>query len=1047
MTAEARAAAVRKALAILVLLCACRREESPSERLMALASHSGRPIDARLTGFDWPAARLQRATHASLLDPARLELAGAAGTVIQSELNDSSARARLESGSAYLLIDRDRDAIDALESAVRQSPNNAAYRSDLAAARYTLAVSEKRPHELPQALADADHALRLDPKLHDALFNRALIIEALGISEAARRAWQRYAVADPSSHWSAEAMHHLGDLPVVTTRDEFQHRLTAATRALPDNAALIALARNYPQEARTWSEGPLLAQWADAVRKGTSQPATETLNVVRTLGAALAEFNHVQSVKDIVAAIDHATPADTKTIAEAFATYRDGRVLYKDRRVADAQKKLQEASILFAHTGSPMALIADYYVANCLYDSSHIAEAARALDRLAERFDPVRYPGLAAEIQWERTLSYASSGEWEAAIRTASESRKLFASLGETQNRADVDLLLASHLNKVAQPAAAWKARVAAFQVLSRGGSSDRIRNSLTSCIRAEAQQGRFDAALSLAAIAVDDLRQARQPLGVCVAESMRAQAQASLGDFPGALRSIARAHQIAKTVSDPGLRRRTLAELDIAEAVVRRGTPSTSLHLLDASIAFYQSIQGTAWLPNAYLERGRTHVAAKNDGAALMDFDTGLREIDSERSSIINRDLRSTFYDIERALVSEKIALLLRRRETANAFEFCDGARARSVYEQVNNHPTKVGGSVTAGQVQASLPSHTALVEYALLDDSVVIFYFTPSHTGVVRVSGTPVALRTAIEHCNDLLQRRSPIEAVQQQLAVLYQLLIKPLSSELTGADRLTIVPDRQIHAVPFAALYDAARRRYIVEDYTISIAPSAKMVAHESAPLALAPALVVSDPHVDDGSDLPNAAREAEDVAAMYDSATVLTAERATRARFIMAAQRSGMIHYAGHADSDSADPFGTLHLARDTAHRPGDLDASAIASLNLSRAELVILAACGTMRGDSQHVEGMPSIARAFLSAGARNVVGTLWEVDDDAIAPLFQRMHAELCAGADPSAALRTAQVALAHCGDSRLSHPGTWAPVEILSNANEQQPANRTRSK
>ncbi|MEA2339285.1 MAG: hypothetical protein QOE82_3292, partial [Thermoanaerobaculia bacterium] len=171
-------------LCALASLSACKRQESPAERLLALAPHSARPIDARLTGFDWQEARVQRGPSTSLLDPSRLELAGAASTVIQSLTNDSSARARHEAGAAYLLIERDRDAIDALESAVRQSPKTAAYWSDLAAARYTLAVSEKRPHELPQALADADHALRLHPSLPDALFNRALIIESLGITEA-----------------------------------------------------------------------------------------------------------------------------------------------------------------------------------------------------------------------------------------------------------------------------------------------------------------------------------------------------------------------------------------------------------------------------------------------------------------------------------------------------------------------------------------------------------------------------------------------------------------------------------------------------------------------------------------------------------------------------------------------------------------------------------------------------------------------------------------------------------------------------------------------
>jgi len=1048
MTAKVRAQAVRAALGVALLtLSACRAaEESPSEKLKALATHSGRPIDARLTGFDWPAARLQRATHANLLDPARLELAGAASTVIQSQLNDSSARARHESGAAYLLIDRDRDAIDALESAVRQSPKNAAYWSDLAAARYTLAVTEKRPHELPQALADADHALRLEPKLNDALFNRALIIEALGISEAARRAWQRYAAADPSSHWSAEAMRHLGDLRVVTTRDEFQNRLATASRALPDNTPLIALARNYPQEARTWSEGPLLANWADAFRKGDSKTATETLTIVRTIGSALAEFNHVHSVADIVATIDHSNSADKRILADAHAIYRDGRVLYSQRRIADAQKKLQEARTLFARTRSPMTLITDYYLANCLYDSNHIAEAARALDDVAARVDPKRYPGLTAEIKWERTLTQASAGDWEAAISTASESRKIFDSLGETENRSEMDMLLSTHFDLISQPAAAWIARVAAFHVLGRAGSTDRIRISLMTSIQSEVEEGNFEAALSLAAIAVDDLRHGKQPTAMCVAESARAQALAKLGNIDAAIRSIDRARQTAQTISDPALQNRALADLDIAEAAVRRITPQISLRLLDAAIAFYRSSGGTAWLPKAYLERGRTLIAAKNDAAALVDFETALREIDAERSSIADRSLRGMFYDTERGLVSEKLALLLRRGEAARAFEFCDAVRARSVYEQLKTRPMADSFQTSQG-ILPQLPARTALLEYAVLEDSVLIFYVAPSHTGVVRADASPVLLRTAIERCNDLLRRRSTIQAVQQQLAILHQILIRPAMPELAGAERLIIVPDRQIHQVPFAALYDVERHRYLVEDFTISLAPSAKMITRTITRRILDPVLVVSDPHSDDESALPNAIQEAAAVASMYDSATLLTGERATRARFTAAAQRSGMIHYAGHADSSSADLFGSLHLASDASGRTGDLNANAIASLNLARTELVILAACGTMRGDFQHVDGMPSIARAFLAAGARNVVGTLWEVDDDAVAPLFQRIHIELRRGSDPRDALRIAQSALAHERNTRLSHPSTWAPVELLAYADQQPPARPTRSK
>jgi len=1046
MNAEVTAVSARgqRALVVLMLvaLSACRRQESASERLRLLAPHSERPIEARLTGFDWQAMRLQRATPAGLLDPARLDLAGAASTVIQSLANDPSARARHEAGAAYLLIDHDRDAIDALESAVEQSPKEAAYWSDLAAARYTLAVHEKRPHELPQALADADHALKIEPALPDALFNRALIIEALGITEAARRAWQRYEAVDPSTHWSNEAMNHLGRLGVVTSRDVFQRELDLASRALRtgDHAPIVALARNYPQQARTWSEVLLLANWADAIRSGKTKQAAEILSVIRALGSSLAEFNHDESVADAVAAIDRAAadPARVRTLADAHAVYRDGRLLYRDRHITEAQKRFQEARELFISGGSPMAIAADYYLAGCLFDRNGPVEASKALDGLAASFDHDRYPALWAEVGWNRTLCQGAEGRWEAAIRSASESRRIFASLGETENRGEMDLLAAGNLSRASQPASAWKARVPAFQVLSRAGSDDRIRNSLISAAIAESEQDKVEAALSLAHIALDDLRLARQPTAICLAEAVRAEALANSEDWNAARSAVERARLSARAVSDAHIQRRMSASIDIVQAVVERyANPRLSLQLLDAAVAFLTSEHRNAFLPKAYLERGRTRVRTGDDTAALADFETGLREVESQRSAISDRDVRGTFYDTEPELFSETIALLLRRGDTPRAFELSDSARARSVYEQLGLVRTPASAT-TSEQLRRAIPPGTALVEYALLRDAIVIFYFTSSHSGVVRVPAKRATVRALVERSVDLLQHRGDIAAIDRETAALDRLLIVPVSAELAGVDSLIIVPDRRLHTIPWAALYEAPQRRYLVEDFAVSVAPSAGAMLQKTSPLNLAPVLVVGDPHDEGAPALPEAAREAEVIAAIYDSSTLLEGDHATRARFLTMAPGSGMIHYAGHADSNSADPFGALHLAADRPHDTGDLDTSAIAALHLRNAPLVILAACGTMRGESHHVEGMPSIARAFLAAGARSVVGTLWEVDDDTVAPLFHRMHVELHNGANPSAALRTAQITLAHDPDPRLSHPATWAPVELLGYSNEQ---------
>jgi CHAT domain-containing protein len=137
---------------------------------------------------------------------------------------------------------------------------------------------------------------------------------------------------------------------------------------------------------------------------------------------------------------------------------------------------------------------------------------------------------------------------------------------------------------------------------------------------------------------------------------------------------------------------------------------------------------------------------------------------------------------------------------------------------------------------------------------------------------------------------------------------------------------------------------------------------------------------------------------------------------------------LIYFAGHADSDSGRSSAALLLADGAT-----LDESDIVRLHLDRNPLVVLAACGTFRGDAMHVAGMPSLARAFLLAGARAVVGTLWEVEDDVTSALFLDFSNQLRAGASPARALGHAQRAMLHSSEPRLMHPATWAPVEVVS--------------
>jgi tetratricopeptide (TPR) repeat protein len=98
--------------------------------------------------------------------------------------------------------------------------------------------------------------------------------------------------------------------------------------------------------------------------------------------------------------------------------------------------------------------------------------------------------------------------------------------------------------------------------------------------------------------------------------------------------------------------------------------------------------------------------------------------------------------------------------------------------------------------------------------------------------------------------------------------------------------------------------------------------------------------------------------------------------------------------------------------------GILTGEAIAGLDLRRLDLAVLSACDTGLGESAAGEGVYGLQRAFHLGGCRNVVASLWKVDDQATAALMALFYHRLWAkGEPPLQALRHAQLALLHHPD------------------------------
>jgi CHAT domain-containing protein len=146
---------------------------------------------------------------------------------------------------------------------------------------------------------------------------------------------------------------------------------------------------------------------------------------------------------------------------------------------------------------------------------------------------------------------------------------------------------------------------------------------------------------------------------------------------------------------------------------------------------------------------------------------------------------------------------------------------------------------------------------------------------------------------------------------------------------------------------------------------------------------------------------------------------------------------IVHFATHGVLDDRNPmYSRLVLARgDDPADDGSLEAWEITRLTLD-ADLVVLSACDTARGEIGGGEGVVGMAWSFFVAGARSTLATQWRVESDSTARLMIQFHRSLLEARGPlkkAHALRKAQLQLLRHDKTR--HPFYWAAFVLLGDA------------
>ncbi|WP_184540480.1 CHAT domain-containing protein, partial [Streptosporangium becharense] len=171
----------------------------------------------------------------------------------------------------------------------------------------------------------------------------------------------------------------------------------------------------------------------------------------------------------------------------------------------------------------------------------------------------------------------------------------------------------------------------------------------------------------------------------------------------------------------------------------------------------------------------------------------------------------------------------------------------------------------------------------------------------------------------------------------------------------------------------------------------------------------AVVVAMPVTPDAPDLPGVRAEVGRLARLLPGSLLLTGAGATRDVLLEVLPLYRVAHLACHGLSDWEVPAGSRLLLHDHVTRP--LTVTAISGLRLAHAELAYLSACSTTRVNQRLADEAVHITGAFQLAGYRQVIGTMWPVDDGSAADLAEDFYGRLtCGGARPP---RTGDAAVA----------------------------------
>ena len=1004
--------ATRAVLVVLLEVCilaasACTRRAATSE-----------PCDADGTiarGVAWPG--VVETIHADDLDRRRQLLAQARSL---ARTKPTSPAQPLESARIAAALGDLRRAVEAADEAMAMAPSAPDVRQMAGTAR--LARFLANPGDV-EDLLNAGELLATAGDSVPVRCDRLIVLDRLGLAYqvAAKSSGcpcrSRLDLAGgPRSRFAPDGHRHSADVLPEPTLARVEALEKDGDRDTPR-----ALVRASAQAWRGWLEHEALALWHDAddeaARRGVERrvtPLAELYSQAATNPAPLRVWGELAVLR----------PGRHASVRNAIGEWLAGSAAMSRYEPERAESALQAARTILAARVPSLLPSVDLALATSRFHLGDDAGMLRRSRAVRAGFAREAHPWAWARSLWLESLALQATADWSLARRRAEEAGSLYSALGEEANAGFQDTLRGVALEFEGADDDAAAAYLSAIGHIEEAGETRLLAGALALFARQQSRASRPHLAVELQRESTTLDSADAAPQLVAEAQAVLAELLFRAGATAEGEQALAQARaEVAKITSSQPHRRAEAILAHVEASGARHTDPATAEDALSRFLAGLASFGERPFRVEALIDRAEARLRLGKRAAAELDLADALGEIADQSARLEDRVRSVALLDRARHALDLLVEVLLASGAGGEAsLRWIERLRG----QQMGLAFGEDAGAGAQRSVFRAAPAGSCITE--LWAGPRELLAWTSCDREPPRLTRVPVARDRLVTVLASFYRaaKRDDVAALRRTSAAASRWLLAPLAHRLARAESWTVVPDALFPPIPIAWL--TLGDRFLFEDRVVRVAPTWSML-EASAAGTQHPwrALAIGDPEpLTHGttSRLPAARAEVARIASTFPGSAVLVGKAATWSSLVDRSGSFNLLHLGTHVSNGSRVPLSArLELAPEPARPDGRVAANEVARQPLAGLALTVVASCGSAASDRTTLSGSLDFANAFLTAGAGEVIGTLWEVPDKATSAAVAELYDGLRVGLPPEEALRAVwKRALADGGrDGRLS--------------------------